>query len=247
MKKLILTIIVFSMMVMHSFAQDSDMVRKDTRIPLIGENAPSFSAETTKGKLNFPDDYFGKWKILFSHPAAFTAVCSSELLELANMQDAFEKLGTKLVVMSTDGLSSHIEWVKSLETINYKDHGFIKINFPLVSDPNLEISRKYGMIHSFSSTTKDIRGVFIIDGNNKIKALFFYPMNVGRSTDEILRTLKALQASEDKNYLMPANWEPGQDVLLRSPRTTEDAEKLAKKNDPDLYQLNWYMWFKRMK
>ena len=147
MKKLTLLIAVIILLVLQVFSQESNRELKDTRIPLIGENAPSFSAETTKGKLNFPDDYFGKWKILFSHPAAFTAVCSSELLELANLQEDFDKLGTKLVVMSTDGLSSHIEWVKSLEAINYKNHGPLKINFPLVSDENLDISRKYGMIH----------------------------------------------------------------------------------------------------
>ncbi len=247
MIKINLIIAAVFLMFLQSFAQDTNEIQKDSRIPLIGENAPSFSAETTRGKLNFPDDYFGKWKILFSHPAAFTAVCSSELLELADLQDEFDKLGTKLVVMSTDGLSSHIEWVKSLGTISYKDHGPIKINFPLVSDPNLEISRKYGMIHSLSSTTRDIRGVFIIDGNNKIRAIFFYPMNVGRNIDEIKRTLIALQTSENKNILTPANWLPGQDVLLPSPRTSEDADKIAKKNDPDLYQLTWYMWFKRMK
>jgi len=131
------------------------------------------------------------------------------------MQEDFEKLNTRLIVISTDAVSSHIEWVKSLETIKYKGREPQKIRFPLVSDKNLEISRKYGMIHSFSSTTKDVRGVFIVDPDEKIEAIFFYSMNVGRNMDEIKRTLIALQTAEKNNVLIPANWNVGQDVMIR--------------------------------
>jgi peroxiredoxin 2/4 len=218
---------------------------KEVRIPLIGETAPSFTAESTNGKITFPDDYYGKWKILFSHPAAFTPVCTSELIELAGMQQDLDKLDTKVIVVSTDGLNSHIAWKKSMESMRYKDKETPKINYPMISDNGLEVSRKYGMIHSYSSTTRDIRGVFIIDPNDKIRAIFFYPVTVGRNMEEIKRTLIALQMADGKNVLTPANWLPGAEVLIPAPKTEADAEKLAAKNDPDLRELAWYMWLKK--
>lgn len=219
---------------------------KDTRIPLIGEPAPKFTGESTAGTINFPDDYYAKWKILFSHPADFTAVCSSEILELANLQEDFKKLNTQLVVVSTDAVSSHIEWVKSLESAKYKSREPVKIMFPLVSDKSMEISRAYGMVHTYSSTTKDIRGVYIIDPEDKIRAVFFYPMEIGRNLDEIKRTLIALQTAEANNVLIPADWQPGQDVMLHSPKTTAEADKLSEKATPGVYSVNWYMWFKKL-
>jgi peroxiredoxin 2/4 len=242
MQKIIIILLILGSFMNMNYAQDSTVAR----IPLIGEQAPKFTAESTNGKITFPDENNSKWTILFSHPSDFTAVCSSEILEMAAMQEDFEKLNTRLIVISTDAVSSHIEWVKSLETIKYKNREPLKIRFPLVSDKSLEISRKYGMLHSFSSTTKDVRGVFIIDPNDKIEAIFFYPMNVGRNMDEIKRTLIALQTAEKNNVLMPANWHPGQDVMLPSPKTSADADKLLKKMTPELYYLTWYMWFKKL-
>jgi peroxiredoxin (alkyl hydroperoxide reductase subunit C) len=134
-----------------------------------------------------------------------------------------------------------------MESIRYKDQETVKITFPMISDNFLEVSKKYGMIHSYSSTTRDIRGVFIIDPNDKIRAIFFYPMNVGRNMDEIKRTVMALQMADGKNVLTPANWNPGGEVLIPSPKTEADADKLAAKKDPDLHELAWYMWFKKMK
>jgi peroxiredoxin (alkyl hydroperoxide reductase subunit C) len=218
---------------------------RDIRIPLLGETAPSFTGQTTTGTLNFPKDYFRKWKILFSHPGDFTPVCSTEILELAALQDDFNKLNAKLVVMSTDGIHSHIEWVKSLESIKYNGAGPFKINFPLVSDPTLDISRKYGMISPESVTTKDVRGVFIIDPQDKIQGIFFYSNMTGRNIDEIKRTLIALQTATENDLLTPANWQPGKPLLINSPASNKEAEKLAGKNDPDLYSLTWYLWFKR--
>ena len=171
------------------YSQNDDNVR----MPMLGESAPSFNAQSTNGDINFPDDYFGKWKIIFSHPAAFTPVCTSELLELAYLQSDFDDLGTELIVLSTDGLNSQIEWVKSMETIDYRGMGLVDIKFPVISDANYTISRNYGMIHSKSGSTKDIRAVFVIDPDNKIRTIFYYPQNVGRNIDEIKRTLVALQ------------------------------------------------------
>jgi len=242
MKKIIITIVIFFALVNITKSQDSTA----SRIPLIGEQAPKFTAESTQGKIIFPNENKSKWTILFSHPADFTAVCSTEILELAALQEDFEKLDTRLMVLSTDAVSSHIEWVKSLEAIRYKGREPIKIKFPLISDKSLEISRKYGMLHSAANPTKDIRGVFIIDPDNKIQAISFYPMNVGRNMDEIKRTLIALQMAEKNNVLIPANWNTGQDVMIQSPKTSADADKLIKNMPPELYYITWYMWFKKL-
>jgi|SaaInlStandDraft_4_1057021.scaffolds.fasta_scaffold21004_3 peroxiredoxin 2/4 len=147
------------------------------------------------------------------------------------------------MVVSTDRLNSHIEWVKSIESINYKERGLMKINFPIVSDSELEISKKYGMIHPGSSSTNTVRAVYIINPDDKIRAIFYYPKNIGRNLDEIKRTLIALQYSEKNEVLIPANWNPSDDVLISSPETMDEAEKLEKTNNPDLYSLTWYMWF----
>jgi peroxiredoxin 2/4 len=240
-----LKLIMTSVILCSSLLKAQDI--KEARIPMLGEMAPSFTAESTQGKISFPGDYAMKWKILFSHPGDFTPVCSTELLELAAVQNDFAKLGTLLFVVSTDGLNSHLEWEKSLESINYKGRGPMKIDFPIMTDVNLEISKKYGMIHSYNKTTKDVRGVFIIDPDNKIAAIFFYPDKTGRNIDEIKRTLIALQATDDKTLLTPANWIPGGDFLLPSPATMEDSEKLTKRNDPGMYSLAWYLWFRKVK
>jgi peroxiredoxin (alkyl hydroperoxide reductase subunit C) len=211
------------------------------QIPLIGENAPSFTAESTTGTVHFPADYANKWKILFSHPADFTPVCTSELLDLAAMQNDFTNLGTQIVVISADNVDSHTQWCKSMESITYNNKQASKINFPLVADKTLEISRKYGMIHPASNSTKDVRGVFIIDPKNTIRAIFFYPMNIGRNMDEIKRTIIALQTTDKKNVLTPSGWQPGGDVLLPYTKYTSDQEAIAKQNDPDLYKVTRYM------
>jgi peroxiredoxin 2/4 len=214
-----------------------------SQMPLLGDRAPAFTAKSTQGDINFPAGYFGKWKILFSHPAAFTPVCSTELLELAFLQDEFKKKNTELFVISTDGVNSHLEWVKSLESINYKDKGQVEIKFPLISDTGLDISEKYGMIHPNSSKTQDIRAVFIINPDDKVSAILYYPDNVGRNIDEILRTLVALQEVYVKDRLTPANWTPGSDMLLKSPESQDEAKKLESKGNDSLYSYAWYLWF----
>lgn len=236
-KIMLLIIIMFSSTL---FAQEEAY-----RTPMIGETAPAFSAQSTQGQIYFPDDYFGKWKILFSHPADFTPVCSTEIMGLAEISDEFKKRNTQIVVMSTDGIGSHIAWVQSLENMQIKDKGSIKVDFPIVSDLELEISKMYGMIHPANSTTRDIRGVFIIDSEDKIRASVFYPSTTGRNLDEILRVLDALQLSDNQNIFTPVNWSMGDDVLIPSPVSIEEAKRLADKNDPDLYSWDWYLWFKR--
>ncbi len=229
------------------FLSSMAQVTQDQNIPMLGEPAPTFTSKTTEGMLNFPQDYLGKWKILFSHPADFTPVCSTEILELAEMQDEFEELNTKLVVLSTDGLNSHLDWIRSLEGIQVADGKKAGINFPLVPDPGLKISGKYGMIHSHMSTTKTVRGVFIIDPENRIAAMFFYPFTTGRNFDEIKRTIIALQESDRKNVLTPANWQPGDDYLIDSPESADVAKKLSEKNKSSIYSKEWYLWYRKNK
>jgi peroxiredoxin 2/4 len=213
-----------------------------TYLPLLGENAPAFTGESTNGVINFPEDFAGNWTILFSHPADFTPVCTSELLELGAMQDDFIKLGVKVVVISTDALSSHYQWIKSMETIKYKDREPVKIKFPLLADENHDISRKYGMIHPNTSSTKTVRGVFLIDPSGKIRAIFYYPMEVGRNMDEIKRTIIALQTVDSKGVLTPVDWQPGDDVLVKG-----YTDITARPLDKDVYQIIWYMTFKRLR
>ncbi len=241
MKKIIVITGLLLFSISQLWAQNNSRVS----IPMIGEEAPSFTAEATTGTVNFPADYPLQWKILFSHPADFTPVCTSEILELAASQAEFNKLRTKIVVISVDSLDTHFQWEKDMETIKYKNREPAKINFPLVADVNLGISKMYGMIHPNSNSTRDVRGVFIVDPKDKIRAIFFYPMNIGRNLGEIERTLIALQTADKNQVLTPANWQPGGDVLVPYIKTKSQSEKMTAENDPDYYQVTWYMRFKK--
>ncbi len=218
-----------------------------SQIPLIGSTAPSFTAKSTEGKMTFPDDFGNSWKILFSHPQDFTPVCSSELLELAYMQKDFDKLGVKIAVISTDDVNQHNLWKAHLEELDYKNRGTQKILFPILDDHSATVSKKYGMLHQPISTNKDIRGVFIIDGNNIVRSINFYPMEVGRNMGEIIRIVEALQTTEKEEVLTPANWNEGDDVMV--PYFPYTKEQLAA--DPDLenefYNVGNRMWFKKAK
>ncbi len=217
---------------------------RNFRIPLIGEKAPSFTAESTTGQITFPEDFGNHWKILLSHPQDFTPVCSSEILELAGLQSEFDKLNAKIVVVSTDRLDTHIQWKKALEEINYKGRPAGKIKFPLVDDADLAIAKLYGMIHAPSNTTKDVRGVFIISPDNIIQTIFFYPNVVGRSTDEIVRTLTALETAKKDHVLTPADWKAGNDVFLPYPPVPEDKVSTTPSND--IYKITWFMIYKKL-
>jgi peroxiredoxin 2/4 len=239
-KLLILIVLVFS----ASLAMTQG--NSTTVLPLIGETTPSFTAESTSGTIHFPKDFGDSWKIIFSHPADFTPVCSSEILDLATLQDEFTKIHVDLVVVSTDNLEKHNQWKQSMESLDYKNRTPQKINFPLVADVDHSIAKKYGMIHPGNNSTKDVRGVFIIDPQNKIRAMFYYPMNIGRNMDEIKRTVLALQTSEKNEVFTPAGWQPGADVIVPYTKYTSDQFDLAKLEEPNLYMVSWYMWFKKM-
>jgi len=216
------------------------------RIPLIGTPAPSFKSQSTNGPVSFPGDFGKKWKILFAHPRDFTPVCSSEILELAYRQDEFNQLNTELLILSVDKLVSHQNWKADLEQIDYKGHGKLKINFPLVVDSSFAISDSYGMLDTKSGRGKSVRGVFFVNPDNEISAFYFYPVEVGRNTDEILRTLKALQTHYvNPGIVTPANWQPGDDVMIPF-LTVEDKEELKKPNSK-VHYINWYMIYKKSK
>jgi peroxiredoxin 2/4 len=213
----------------------------------IGNLAPSFTALSTNGEINFPSDYGRKWKVLFSHPADFTPVCSSELLELAQLQEGFNKLNTSVVVISTDQLETHKSWKESMESIQYKGRDPVKINFPLIDDHTLQAAKMYGMIQDKSNPRKDVRGVFILDPDDVVQAIFYYPMNIGRNIEEIKRTVEALQTSRKDMVLTPANWKPGEDVMISHVNSEDQKVSLASQSSPDLYEVSWYMIFKKSK
>ena len=221
------------------------LVWSQTGIPLIGQTAPSFTANTTNGKLHFPEDFGDSWKILFSHPKDLTPVCTSEILELAKMQDEFSDLGVKIAIISVDNVSTHLQWKGLMEDILREDSDSIKINFPFIDDSNVKVSNRYGMIHAWENPTRDVRGVFVIDPENVIRTINFYPMNIGRNLKEIKRSIVALQTSEKENIMTPANWNKGDDVLMRSVPYTE-AELME---NPDLqnqyYKVGVNMYYKR--
>ena len=255
MKKNLL-LIVLALSLTQLYAQKASKSSKEVsdeernfRIPLIGEQAPSFKAESTTGTINFPSDFGRSWKILFSHPQDFTPVCSTEILELAHLQGEFDKLGVKIAVISTDPVESHLQWKKSLESLNINNRGTVTINFPIIGDDDLKVAKLYGMIHSETNSTRSVRGVFIIDPNNVIQTIYFYPMNVGRNTDEILRTVTALettaqQSTPTSRVLTPVNWNPGKDLLVTIPPKSVETKSVSDV-PPGFYSPVWYLWFNK--
>ncbi len=243
MKTSILSIFLLSLIVISARAQNSNL----PKIPSLGEIAPSFDANSTMGKIKYPDNYYNKWRIIVSHPGAFTPVCTSEIIELAYLQEDFKNLKTEIIVISTDGVNSNLEWIKSMEEMTYKERKTPQITFPIISDLGLEISRKYGMQHKNISNTKNVRGVFIIDPDNRIRIIQFYPLNIGRNFEELKRVLIALQEADKKNVLTPANWNPGDDYLLNSPSSQDEFERIKNMKKADEYYLAWYMWFRKNK
>lgn len=219
--------------------------KNQSQIPLIGSDALNFSAETTKGTLNFPADFGRSWKILFSHPKDFTPVCTTEIMELARLQKRMSALGIRVAVISTDTRERHLMWKKSMEEILKAENSASSIDFPLIDDSNATISKLYGMLHKPVSTTKDVRGVFVINPDNKVEATFFYPISIGRNMEEIIRTVEALQTSYATNLLTPVNWTPGEDLLV--PHFPYTEKELA--NNPGIekqyYQSGSLLWYKK--
>jgi peroxiredoxin 2/4 len=214
-------------------------------IPMIGTPAPAFVAETTNGTLHFPADFDYYWKILFSHPQDFTPVCTSEIMQLTRMQDLFEMHAIKIAIISADTKERHLLWKKSIEEAVGNNVEPVTIKFPLIADNDLKVSRLYGMVHDSVSSTKDIRGVYIISPDNKVAAIFYYPQTIGRNMDEIIRTVDALQTATASKLCTPVNWQPGTDLIV--PHYPYTAEELSK--NPTIMDKYWsagsFLWYKK--
>jgi peroxiredoxin (alkyl hydroperoxide reductase subunit C) len=188
-------------------------------MPRINEVAPDFEAKTTQGVMRL-SDLRGKWVVLFSHPADFTPVCSTEFVEFARRSDEFKQRNAQLVGLSVDSVTAHIAWIR-----NMQEHFSVKIDFPVIADLDTKVAQRYGLIHPGASETATVRAVFIIDDKGVVRALIYYPMSLGRNIDEILRAVEALQTADANACATPANWKPGEKVIVPPPQTLEDAEK----------------------
>ena len=220
---------------------------EETRMPLIGDYAPSFKAVTTQGEINFPSDYKGKWIILFSHPADFTPVCTTEFMTFGAMMEEFEAINTQLVGLSVDSLYSHIAWLRKIQELEWKDKKHIEVKFPLIEDIKMEIANKYGMIQPGQSTTQAVRAVFVIDPEGKIRTILYYPLSTGRNFDEIKRIILALQKADNDNVATPADWRPGDDVIIPTAGSCGTAKERVESKDPNMYCLDWFLCFKKEK
>jgi len=203
---------------------------------LIGSVAPDFTANTTHGKIKFSDFAPGKFVILFSHPEAFTPVCSTEFVEFGRLSGEFEKRNCALLGCSVDGVRSNIAWVRDIES-KFK----VTIPFPVICDLTQSVARLYGMVHEPTSVTATVRCVFFIDSKHILRALIYYPMQVGRNMDEILRVLDALQTVDKYGVACPANWTPGKPVIVGAPNTVEGAaQRIADNGKDGMKVTEWY-------
>ncbi|MBN1446572.1 MAG: peroxiredoxin [Bacteroidetes bacterium] len=194
-------------------------VREMPSLPRLGAPAPQFEAVTTHGTLKL-EDYKGSWLILFSHPADFTPVCTTEFIGFAEIYPQLKEMNTELLGLSIDSVYSHIAWVR-----NIKEKMGVDIPFPVIADLNKDVATKYGMVMPGESDTETSRCVFIIDDKQIIRAMIYYPLTTGRNMDEILRTMQALQATDKNGIATPANWRPGDKVIVPPPKTAEMADK----------------------
>lgn len=201
-------------------------------IPLIGDEAPSFKAKTTDKEINFPQDYKGKWVVLLSHPGDFTPVCTTEFLAFQDELAKFSSLNTELLGLSVDNVEHHNEWIKSMKTLTFNGNENVEIDFPIIDDEKKEISKKYGMLQRDGDNSKTVRAVFVIDPDSKIRAIIYYPQNIGRYIPEIQRLVLALQTADAFDIATPANWLPGDDVVVSSANIPEGktASELKEEN-----------------
>lgn len=209
-------------------------------LPRIGEKAPAFKAVTTQGEINFPDQYAGSWVILFSHPADFTPVCTSEFMTFASMESKFAEVNCKLVGLSVDGLYSHIAWLRTIkEKIEYRGMKSVEVKFPLIEDITMDVAKKYGMIQPGESNTKAVRAVFIIDAKGIIRTIIYYPLSLGRNFEELYRAVVALQTADAFSIATPADWQPGDDVIV----PTAGSCGVAKERMDGKEDMHCYDWF----
>jgi peroxiredoxin (alkyl hydroperoxide reductase subunit C) len=217
-------------------------------MPLIGDKAPEFKAVTTQGNINFPQDYAGKWVILFSHPADFTPVCTSEFMTFARMQSEFKELNTELVGLSVDSLYAHIAWLRTIqEKIEWNGMKNMEVTFPLIEDIKMDVAKKFGMIQPNQSSTQAVRAVFVIDPDGIIRTILYYPLSTGRNFDEIKRIILALQKADKDGVATPADWRPGDDVIVPPAGSCGTAKDRMDGAEEDVYCLDWFMCLKKDK
>ena len=223
------------------------MEERTYTMPMIGDRAPEFRSMTTMGKVNFPEDYKGHWVILFSHPADFTPVCTTEFITFARMADEFEEMNCKLLGLSIDSVHSHLAWAKSIEHIDWKGEGRVKLPFPIIADISMDVARKYGMLQTIAKT-QTVRAVFVIDPEGVIRTILYYPMSCGRNFDEIKRIIQSLQTHDEHHVSTPADWRPGDPVVMPAPLTLEAAEErmAAAEGNDDVEIYDWYLGFKKL-
>lgn len=215
-------------------------------MPRIGDPAPEFTAVTTQGEIHYPKDYKGSWSILFSHPADFTPVCTSEFMTFAHMEEQFEKANCKLIGLSVDGLYSHIAWLRTIkEKIEYRGMKDVEVTFPLIEDIKMDVAKKYGMIQPGEDTTKAVRAVFFVDPKGIIRTIIYYPLSLGRNFDELYRVLIALQTADEFSIATPADWRPGDDVIV-PPAGSCGTAKDRMEGKEDMHCYDWFFCTKKL-
>jgi len=203
-------------------------------MPRIGDMAPDFDAVTTKGPVKFSEFATDKWVVLFSHPADFTPVCTTEMSGFAERKDEFTSLNTELMGLSIDSIHSHLAWVN-----NVRKNTGVYFDFPIIADIDMKVSKLYGMLQPNESETAAVRAVFFIDPKKKIRLVMYYPLNVGRNMDEILRALEALQVSDANGVAMPLNWKKGDKVIIPPPKTLDEMNDRL--NDDSCERIDFYL------
>lgn len=219
--------------------ENTEMENTHNFMPRIGDLAPDFEAVTTTGDLKFSDYNKDSWVILFSHPADFTPVCTTELSGFATEGDFFKEHNTKLLGLSVDSIHSHIAWVNAVD-----EKTGVYFDFPIIADIDMKVANLYGMLQPGESATAPVRAVFFIDPEGKIRLIMYYPLNVGRNMDEIKRTLLALQTADEHKVALPLNWNPGDKVIVSAPNTLEGLKE--RKADDSLEKVDWYLAKKKL-
>lgn len=218
--------------------EQTNLVQEVRSLPRIGSPAPQFEAVTTHGKIKL-EDYEGSWLILFSHPADFTPVCTTEFIGFQKIYPQLKAMNTELLGLSIDSVNSHIAWIRNIE-----EKFGVKIEYPVIADLTMEVAEKYGMIMPEESSTEASRAVFVIDDRQIVRAIIYYPLSTGRNMDEILRLVKALQTTDEHGVATPADWREGDRVIVPPAQTTEGAEE--RMNDGNLECVDFYFCTKQL-
>lgn len=212
---------------------DTPVNQEINSIPRIGDIAPDFEANTSQGRIKFSEFAQGSWVVLFSHPADFTPVCTTEMSGFAVREEEFTAINTKLLGLSIDSIHAHLAWINNV----HKNMGIL-IKFPIIADIDMKVSKLYGMLQPNESETSAVRAVFFIDPKRKVRLIMYYPQNVGRNMDEMIRVLKAMQLSAKHGVVLPLNWQPGDKVIVPPPRTVEEMKEREKS---DYEMVDFYL------